>query len=274
MSNATKICQALPILLASILTACAYQPLTLPPVCASFTASYWAEFNFNADSPADVVSTVSRLWGIDQDELRIRDDRWGKPHAVFWGNLDSTGAIVLYTAWFRDGTLRKIDVAWREHPAPNPALTQAVMSKPSLSQAVDCLGAPDYYVATYEFAPEAVRATLDLLYPQKGLVVRYGSPFTDLFTILGLQREFLLYKQFEQLAVVAPGTPEQMVPAVYSVGNVAGGNADNACLSKPWPGSFEALEFVLGLGFKKGADDCESSTLEELLREISGTPMP
>ena len=61
LDNATMISWPLPIVLTSILTACAYQPLSLPPVCASFAATFWVEFNLTADSPVDLASTVSRL---------------------------------------------------------------------------------------------------------------------------------------------------------------------------------------------------------------------
>ena len=47
-----------------------------------------------------------------------------------------------------------------------------------------------------------------------------------------------------QLVAVAPGTPDEMVPAVYSAGNVAGSHACNICLSKPWPGSIKAMELA------------------------------
>jgi len=52
--------------------------------------------------------------------------------------------------------------------------------------------------------------------------------------------------------VVAPGPHDQMVPSVYNVGNGARGNAGIACLSKPWPGSFEALDFVSRFGLQQG----------------------
>lgn len=273
MKNAIIIGWALPIMLAFSLASCAFQPLTLPPVCASFTASYWAEFNFDSDSPADLASTVSRLWGISQGSVIVFADRFGKPRAAVWSYLEPNGAMIVYRAWFRDGTLRKIDVEWREPPSLSPELTKGVMPKPTLSQAIDCLGAPDYYLAFLEWAPEALGATLDLLYSQQGFVVRYGPRYSHSFD-LELLPGILPHLHVEQLAVVAPGSPEQMVPALYRIGNVAGGNVKNACLSEPWPGSFEELEFVLGYGFEKGEDSCESFTLEFILSVLSGTPVP
>ena len=202
----------------------------LPFSCANFTESYWSEFDFNVDSQDDVASTVSRLWGIDKGKLGIEEDRWGNPYAVYWLIVRFTAPIGLYTAWFPDGVLQKIDVEW-------------VFLRPTLSQAVKCLGTPEYYIAFYGPDPHDVYALLDLLYPEKGIVIRYVSPFTSPARPEPIA-EFHPYMRIRELVVVAPGTPEQMVPAVYSVGNVGGNQVHNACLSKPWPGSFEAMEIT------------------------------
>lgn len=201
-----------------------YQTPPLPFLCTKFTETYWAEFNFNVDSPDDVASTVSRLWGIEKDRL----SDYG--NGVDWSSIKLNRPLGFYTAWFRDGILQKIDVKWTLLPTP------------SLSQAVDSLGAPEYCIVYYGIAPEAVNINLDLLYPEKGIVVRFVSPFTSPFRPEPPQ-EFHPYMRIRELAVVAPGTPEQMVPALYSIGDV-GGYVDNACLSKRWPGSIEAMEIA------------------------------
>lgn len=212
-------------------------PPPLPFSCANFTESYWAEFTFNVDTSEDVVSTVNRLWGIDEDgfglfEVQTFENRLGIPSEVSWARIAIAGPIGMYSGWIQDGTLQKIDVQW-VFPLP----------RPTLSQAIACLGDPEYYIAFYEQAPEAVATNLDLLYPEKGIVVRYESPFTS-SARSEPPAKFHPFMRIEQVAVVVPGTPEQMVPAVYSAGNVAGGHADNFCLSKPWPGSIKAVEIA------------------------------
>ena len=52
------------------------------------------------------------------------------------------------------------------------------------------------------------------------------------------------FMRIAQLVAVAPGTPDEMVLAVYSAGKVAGGHAGNICLSKLWPGSIRAVEIA------------------------------
>lgn len=206
-------------------------PPPLPFSCANFTEHYWVEFNFGIDSTDDVTSTVSRLWDTKEERLWPFWDK-DDPHGISWLSFKLPGPTGVYTAWFREGILQKIDFE-RSFP----------LSRPSLSQVVDCLGAPDYYIVYYAVAPEAVNVNLDLLYADSGFVVRYNSPFTSFF-IQEPPTKFHPYMRIREMAVVAPGTPEQIVPAVYSIGNVGGGHVHNACLRKPWPGSIEAMEIV------------------------------
>ena len=196
---------------------------TGPFSCANFKESHWPEFNFSVDSPAEVASTVFRLWGVEERKLGVTRDRRGNIGLIYWRSNLFTPPIGRYMAWFQDGVLQKIDVEW-------------FGPRPTLSQAVDCLGTPEYYIAFHGNGWENLNTTLDLLYPEKGYVVRYKSPY-------GTEppEKFHPFMQIKELAVVAPGTPEQMVPAVYSVGR-AGGYVDNACLSKPWPGAIEGME--------------------------------
>ncbi|MXZ01807.1 hypothetical protein F4Y93_14625 [Candidatus Poribacteria bacterium] len=209
----------------------AYVPPPLPFSCANFSESYWEEFRFNIDSTDDVASTVHSLWGIEKNRLRPFWDETD-PYGISWISLKLTGPTGMYTAWFWNGVLRKVDFE-RSFPLP----------RPSLSQVVECLGAPKYYIAFYGMAPEAVKVNLDLLYPDRGFVVRYVSPFTSLFMSKPPAR-FHPHMRIRELAVVAPGAPAQMVPSVYSIGHVGGGYSHSACLSKPWPGSIEAMEIV------------------------------
>ena len=45
-----------------------------PFSCASFTESFWEEFRFGVDSPDDIVATVTRLWNIGNDQIRIEPE--------------------------------------------------------------------------------------------------------------------------------------------------------------------------------------------------------
>ena len=206
------------------------QPPPLPFSCANFTESYWSEFDFAGDLPDDVTSTASRLWDIDKEKLVIEENRWGNPYSVNWLIVRFTAPIGLYTAWFQDGVLQKMGVEW-------------IFLRPTLSQAVKCLGTPEYYIALYQPGPYTDLANLDLLYPEKGITVRYEPPVISPSRAEPL-REFHPHLRIKEIAIVAPGMPEQMVPAVYSAGNVGGNQVHNACLSKPWPGSFEAIEIA------------------------------
>ena len=212
-------------------------PPPLPFLCANFTESYWTEFNFNVDTPDDVVATVNRLWGLDEDriglfEVKTFENRWGNPSEVSWARIALNGPIGMYSAWIKDGTLQKIDVQWI-FPLP----------RPTLSQAITCLGAPEYYIAFYDDEIEAIGTNLDLLYLENGFVIRYESPYTSPDRPEPITA-FHPYMRISQLVVVAPGTPEQILSAAYSSGNVGGQHAENACLNKPWPGSIEAIEIV------------------------------
>lgn len=206
-----------------VLAGCTGQSSPLPFSCANYKESHWPEFNFSVDSPAEVASTVSRLWDIEERELGVTRDRGGNIDLIYRRSSLLTPPIGGYMAWFQNGVLQKIDISW-------------IGPRPTLSQAIDCLGTPAYYIAFHGGGWEKVTTNLDLLYPEKGYVVRYASPF-----VTKPLEKFHPFMRIEGLTVVAPGTPEQMVPAVYSVGR-SGGYVDNACLSKSWPGTIEGME--------------------------------
>ena len=66
-----------------VASGCSFQPA--PPrhfSCSNFTESYWSEFNFSADAPGDVPSTVPRLWDLDQEQVGY--DAHGTTHKLTW----------------------------------------------------------------------------------------------------------------------------------------------------------------------------------------------
>ena len=199
-----------------ILTACAHPP-PLPFSCANFTEAYWAEFNFGIDSPEDVVSTVNRLWGIDEDKVRV-EELWGTLSGVSWLDRKLYGTLGGYSAWFREGVLTKFEVAWA-YPTP------------TLSKAIDCLGDPEHYIAFVILVPHDAILNLALLYPEKGIVIHYF----DLYTTDQIHP----YLRIRNMSVGAPGTTEEVVQVAYSDSQLYG---YSACLRKPWPGSFESIE--------------------------------
>ena len=217
-ANGRRVTLALLLLL--ILTACAHPP-PLPFSCANFTETYWAEFDFGVDSTADVASTVFRLWGIDEDKVRV-EELWGTLSGVSWFDRKLYGTLSGYGSWFQEGVLIEIEVFWRY---PNP----------TLSQAIDCLGVPEHYIAFVGGLPDVSILNVDLVYPEKGIVVHYY----DLYTTDQIHP----YMRIRNMAVVAPGTTEEVVQVAYSIGVTQHQlYGHSACLRKPWPGSFEAME--------------------------------
>lgn len=206
------------------------QPPPLPSLCTNFSEHTWEEFNFDSDSKDDVAHKVSRLWGIRKSKLGYLELTTGDPLALYWRVIRLTAPIGVHTAWFNDSVLRKIDVEW-------------VILRPTLSQAINCLGPPDFYIAYYDNDFHAEFTLLDLIYPEKGIVVHYMSPFTSPASPEPLA-EFRPDLRITVIAVVAPGTHEELVQAVYSVGFVGRNEVHKGCLSKPWPGSLDALEIA------------------------------
>ena len=212
---------AFALLLILLPTACAHPP-PLPFSCANFAETFWTEFNFSADSPADVAATAPRLWGIDEDKVRVDEELWGTVSRVAWLDRKIYGSVGGYSSWFREGVLIKFEVAW-------------FFPTPTLSQAIDCLGDPEHYIAFVTLVPDSALFNLDLVYPQKGIVVHYS----DLYTTDQIHPYLRLFN----MSVVAPGTTEEVVDEAFSIGiHDSQLYGYSACLRKSWPGSFEAIE--------------------------------
>ena len=182
-------------------------------------ATLWKTFSLR--NPACGENTRDAVW--------VAEYISGEPYLLEWW-ATTTDALERYGAWLEGGTLRTIEVEWGYHP-------------PSLSQVIDCLGPPEFYIAQYLPEPEAVRASLELIYQDRGMVVRYDSPFTSIFRPEP-PSEFHPYLRINELTVTAPGTPEQIVIDIYQIVDLDSDRAVVLCQIRPWPGSFEAIEFV------------------------------
>ena len=126
----------------------------MPFSCANFKETYWAEFNFGIDSPTDVASTAARLWGIDLDNIKVDERMWGTVTNVSWLDRKIYGTSGVFSSSIREGVLIKFEVGW-QYPTP------------TLSQAIDCLGEPEHYIAFVVAALDYPIFHLDLVYPEK-----------------------------------------------------------------------------------------------------------
>ena len=217
------------IVLTIVLSGCAFPSATGatafairgPFSCAKITESYWKEFSFGVDSPEDTVSTVARLWNIDESQIRYKP-AGGDVLFVDWGNLNDGRGY--YSAKF--GPARKlINIAIRFQPSPK------------LTQVIDCLGFPDHYWASYNQEIETRSLSSSIWYEEKGLIFnRYAiqNPWRDPKV---RSDDVMNGPHF----VVAPGPPEKMVAALYPPGQEPT-QQEALEFVKPWPGSIEAME--------------------------------
>ena len=219
---------AFAVLLIFLLAACAH-PLPLPFSCANFKETYWAEFNFGVDSPTDVASTAARLWGIDLDSIRVVEQQRRAVTNVGWLDRKIYGTLGAFNSWIREGVLIKFESLW-QYPTP------------TLSRAIDCLGEPEHYIAFTVVAPDNPFLHLDLVYPDRGIVVHYFGGYTA--------EPIHPDMQIVYMSVVASGATEEVVQATYSIGAFERQQFGYAtCLLKAWPGSFEAIEVASSRDF-------------------------
>ncbi len=190
---------------------------TPPPFsCANFTGSRWAEFRFGIDSPDDVTAAAVRLWEIDSDQVR-RVELVNEGLLVSWPIDRISGINARYSALFREKRqLTKIDVRWQPFLVP-----------PTLAQTIDCLGFPQLYEAVYTSGGGEAPFTLRLIlwYLGKGIVVVHESPHTQV-----QQPATHPHLIMDSFIVVAPGSPEQMVPNVYTHGDLSEIQAYGLCV--------------------------------------------
>ncbi len=213
-----------------ILSGCTLPPPSIPArpfSCESFTEARWAELRFGMDGPSDVASTVAGLWELEREQIQVNltshgDEVWN----LRWRSIGTIGLSGDYRAWFQDDQrLAKISVKWG-----NP--------RPTLSQIIDCLGNPDFYIAFYERL-EVTYLHLALVYADTGIVVRHhaivrSSEPANIFPALRMDR----------FIVVPPGAAEKMITNMYNYGHEVRSHVNALCLLRPWPDSIRALEIA------------------------------
>ena len=193
-----------------------------PLSCEIFTLARWEEFRFGVDSSTDVAARVVNLWGIEQEQIRY-ESTWRSDLAVQW-NSSISGRNVLYSAWFgEERQLLGIDASWRKPFA-------------TLSQVIDCLGAPDLYSARYELDNEP-QLDLSLWYVERGFSFRHFS-----YPRRRPDPPIQAGQRIDSFSVVAPLALDRAFPDLYAAGTDPVRSANALCLIKPWPGSIEALE--------------------------------
>ena len=189
----------------------------VPFSCANIVESHWREFRFGVDSPYGVAAKATRLWGLDGSEITIGESRrWP---FVRWADIRG-----VYEASFpRERKLSGVRHDFR--------------SDPTLSQFIDCLGPPEYYLAYYVGRVGSVHLIVHLWYAKRGIVVTHDS--------FHQQRQLpsiLPSLRMSGYGVVAPGPLEQMATDVYPHGLYRADEYRALCLAKAWPGAIEFME--------------------------------
>ena len=187
-----------------------------PFSCAKFSIFRWQEFTFGVDSSDDVIATVAKLWGTDSDQVVGGAVQVDFPY-VRWNDADKE---IYYVATFEGEQLDRIDVLF--HPAP------------TINQVIDCLGTPDYYIATGGSGEESTG--LQFWYVEKGFVADghvfhtfpWQRPLETIPPGFGMYSFHVFPAGIEQIA--------RRFDYVDDDGNPI------FCILEPWLGSIEAIK--------------------------------
>ena len=199
-------------------------PVTQPPVetpepssCVKFSVSRWQEFRFGVDSSSDVFATVVTLWGPDKGPILVGGIVNRRFPPIRWNDAEEE---IHYMASFVGGKLDRVDVLFDPMPA--------------VDQVIDCLGSPDYYIATGGPGEEATG--LQFWYVEKGFVASglalhtwpWQKPLEAIPPEFGMGRLSVLPAEIEKMA--------------RSFEYVDDDGSASMCIFKSWPGSIEAIE--------------------------------
>ncbi len=194
-----------------------------PLSCDIFTQSRWKEFRFGIDSPAEVAATVVDLWRIEQDQIRFSSS-FRSDLTLEWSNRQGE-RNVSYSAWFgEERQLEGIEASWR------PFAT--------LSQVIECLGAPDFYSGRYELDHEP-QLDFRFWYVDTGFSFRHYS-----YPRRRTHPPINPTQRIDGFHVAAPLRSRRAAPEIYTAGDDPARFANALCLIKPWPGSIEAIEIT------------------------------
>ena len=186
--------------------------------------SYWREFRFGVDSPYGVAARAAKRWGSNRSKITIEENWTGWPF-VRWADIRGQ-----YVASFpREGKLTVVSHDFR--------------LEPTLSQIIDCLGPPEYYLAYCAGQVGFGRLYVDLWYPKRGTVVTHYS-FYEKKELPSIPPSL----RMSSYRVVAPGPLEKIATDAYPYGLTRALEYQPLCPAKPWPGTIEAMEVESLLG--------------------------
>ena len=170
---------------------------------------------------AEVYDAVIKLWGSDKGENSFGKTADGKDQFLNWNDAAEE---IFYDALFAgEEQLDTIQVQF--------------LPMPTLGQFIDCLGPPDYYVATG--GPKSQATTLQLWYVEQGFVAR-GNVFHSGFDSLWQKPLTTIPSGFRMdYFCIFPAGVEQMAQR-FDYTNKDGNPI--LCIFKPWPGLIEAME--------------------------------
>lgn len=194
-------------------------PELLP--CSLFDTSLWKEFSFGDDSPSDVISTVERLWDKEAGQVSTMSNY--RDLFILWSD-SVDGVHASYEAFF-----------WREQEFMHVELQ--LYPAPTLSQVLDCLGAPEYHEATLAAGIEYSYHVVSLWYTEKGLIAGdVAFPPVLYRTVIDAEYRIGFF------VFVAPGELEELISNAYFSGMTEWVYEYGTCIIRPWPGSIEAIE--------------------------------
>lgn len=189
----------------------------------------------------DILTAASLRALIQMDSLPPNPVEW----IVATFNLDSSAIASSYGVagasfnWNIAGIHYYLGIS--PNGIPN-AMVQFQKAKPTVGRMLECLGPPERYRARYFFHPPGVNSLMfDMYYPSQGLVATYYQttnwrrrqpPSITANTpikLIQLNRPGSTFEDYMQRNSASPETVEIEISQ-----------------TKPWPGSWEAIEIDLG----------------------------
>ena len=193
-----------------------------PLSCDIFAEFPWQRLNFGVASPADFTTIAINSGASEQDQFKFAN-LYGGDLQLEWQGSHSQRQVIYSVLFNVERRLESVDVTW------NPPAT--------ITQVLDCLGAPRLYSAYYSSGHHEAVLNLELWYPDKGL-----SFHQDFYTRTAPFHPVEPAFRIDGFRVTAPTPPGQAAPGFYADGLGPLATALALCQVRPWPGSVEAIE--------------------------------
>ena len=193
-----------------------------PLSCDIFAEFPWQKLNFGVASPADFTTIAINSGASEQDQFKFAN-LYGDDLLLEWQGSHSQRQVIYSVLFNVERRLESVDVTW------NPPAT--------ITQVLDCLGAPRLYSAYYSSGHHEAVLNLELWYPDKGL-----SFHQDFYTRTAPFHPVEPAFRIDGFRVTAPTPPGQAAPGFYADGLGPLATALALCQVRPWPGSVEAIE--------------------------------